>query len=103
MTKLSDRLDLKASPAKIYLTSHPNHTNVKYMERLDVDELKSQLLGAPIERNDVLDLHITGTEITLEVIRTERYRKSVTDTILISNQTEIVKAIVLNGSIKEIA
>jgi len=102
MTKLSDRLDIYPSPEKIYLRSHADHTYVKYMERLDVDELKRQLLGAPIERNDVLDLHITGTEITLEVIRTERYRKSVTNSILISDQTEIVKAAVVNGSIREI-
>jgi len=98
---LSDRIHIEGKPAKIYLTPYPNHANINYMQKVNVNELKRQLLGVPVgnvRNNDILSLNIESTEITLEVVRTERYERPVTDTILISDQTELVKAVIVESS-----
>ena len=93
---LSDRIHIKGNSAKVYLAPYPNHADINYIQKVNVNELKRQLLGVPVGNvgnNDILSLNMEGTEITLEVVRIEQYGRPVTDTILISDQTELVKAV----------
>jgi len=83
---LSDRIHIKGNSAKVYLAPYPDRANINYMQKVNVNELKRQLLGVPVgnvRNNDILG-------------------RPVTDAILISDQTELVKAVIVDGYLKEI-